>query len=190
MRTLYLVRHAHFDIDADPADGLEGGLTALGRRQARWTARRLAGYPVSALYHSDLRRAAETAQIIADALPGVPRHAAGVLRECVPAVSADMAEFFADVPPDEMTDGSAQAEAAFARFFKPSRGERHEVLVAHGNLIRYLVLRALGAPGALWMHMDIHQCGISIVQIAPDGQTQLLAHNDTGHIPPRWLTFT
>jgi broad specificity phosphatase PhoE len=189
MRTLYLVRHANFDVDAEPADGLEGSLTALGRRQARWTARRLAKFPIGALYYSDLRRAAETAQIIAEALPGVPVRAARVLRECMPAVSADMAEYFADVPADEMAAGTAQAEAAFARFFKPSRAERHEVLVAHGNLIRYLVLRALDAPGELWMHMDIYQCGISIVQIAPDGQTQLIAHNDTGHIPPRWLTY-
>jgi probable phosphoglycerate mutase len=44
------------------------GLTDAGRRQAQALAGDLAGEPVSALYASPLRRAAETAQILGDAL--------------------------------------------------------------------------------------------------------------------------
>ncbi|MBI5876368.1 MAG: histidine phosphatase family protein [Chloroflexi bacterium] len=189
MRTLYLVRHGNYIPEQDSPDDLANGLTALGRRQAKLAAKRLARLPIAAIHHSDLRRAAETAQIISAALPDVPCRATRMLRECLPGMPAGMDESFADVPADELADGVAQIDAVFARYFKPSRGERHEIIVAHGNLIRALVLRALGAPGELWMNLDIHQCGISIVQIVPTGEAQLLAHNDTGHLPPNLLTF-
>lgn len=188
MRTLYLVRHGNYN-NEEETDSLEGGLTPLGRRQAKLAAKRLARLPIAAIHHSDLRRAAETAEIIGEALPGVSRRAARVLRECLPGAPTGASGYFDDVPAEDLEAGVAQVAAAFARFFKPARGERSEVLVAHGNLIRALVLSSLGAPVGLWLNMDIHQCGISIVQIVDGGEAQLMAHNDTGHLPPHMLTF-
>ena len=37
--------------------------------------------------------------------------------------------------------------------------------------------------------MDTHNCGISTIQIQPDGACLLIAFNDTGHLPRHLLTF-
>ena len=79
---------------------------------------------------------------------------------------------------------------AFAKYFRPARGgDRHEIIAAHGNLIRYFALRALGATPGLWTQTDIRNCGLSEIHIESDGVTMLIALNDTGHIPRRWLTY-
>lgn len=37
---------------------------------------------------------------------------------------------------------------AFAKYFKTTRGkDRHEIIVSHGNLIRYLAARVLAESG-------------------------------------------
>jgi hypothetical protein len=50
-------------------------------------------------------------------------------------------------------------------------------------------LRALGATPGLWTQTDIRNCGLSEIHIESDGVTMLIALNDTGHIPRRWLTY-
>ncbi|MDJ0961309.1 MAG: histidine phosphatase family protein [Acidimicrobiia bacterium] len=69
MRTIHLIRHGevHNPRHVVYAD-LDGfGLSDLGRRQARATAERLTDADVSAIVHSPLQRAAETAREIAAA---------------------------------------------------------------------------------------------------------------------------
>lgn len=69
---LYLVRHG----EQDPASGhaADGSLSQLGRKQADRLGRRLCTVPFSAVHHSPLARAAQTADIVARHLPHVPRH--------------------------------------------------------------------------------------------------------------------
>ena len=85
MRELILVRHGE---PTHPRDGLTGGwtdsgLTGLGRRQAQATGRRvselLSDGPFD-FYSSDLRRARETAEFVAESLCVAPRLRPG-LRE-------------------------------------------------------------------------------------------------------------
>jgi broad specificity phosphatase PhoE len=82
-------------------------------------------------------------------------------------------------------------DAAFARYFKrPRSGERHELLVAHGNIIRYFVRRALGDPIAKWLRMNITQCGLTVIVVGPRrGRVVLMSFNDVGHLPPKMRTF-
>jgi probable phosphoglycerate mutase len=67
---LVLVRHGQTDWNSEGRyQGQAGpGLNDAGREQARSTARELASMHINALYTSDLRRALETAHIIADTL--------------------------------------------------------------------------------------------------------------------------
>ena len=188
-RIIYLVRHGQTG-KGDPPDGLGNGLTPLGRRQARRTALRLSGLPVHAIHYSTLRRAAETAHIIAEQFPGVPLRPSRLLWECIPGLPATVRKDYPDISRREAERDWQRTGRAFAKYFRPARGgDRHEIIVAHGNLIRYFALRALGATPGLWTQTDIRNCGLSEIHIESDGVTMLIALNDTGHIPRRWLTY-
>jgi broad specificity phosphatase PhoE len=50
----------------------DGPLSPAGQEQAQLTGRRLKDVPFSAVYHGLLPRAAQTAELIAASLPGVP----------------------------------------------------------------------------------------------------------------------
>jgi broad specificity phosphatase PhoE len=168
---------------------LGGGLTALGKQQAKRLAQRLRTFPANMIHHSTLRRAVETTRIIARALPDVPLRPARVLQECIPCVPLEFADHFANVSPEALERDGRQAQRALARYFVPARSERHGIIVSHGNLIRYFVCTALGAPVESWANADINQCGLSIVRVEPDGRRKLLTFNDTGHLPDHMLTF-
>jgi serine/threonine-protein phosphatase PGAM5 len=196
-RTIYIVRHAQTDVRNPFPDRLGFGLTALGQQQARLTAERLSGLPVRIIHHSSLRRAAETARILSERLPGAPLCHSRLLWECIPRLPAWGREFFTNLPPEVLQRGQRQAELAFAKFFYPAPAFRPhdgqdpgcEVVVCHGNLLRYFVLRALGAPPELWTNTDTYNCCLSEVTVGDDGRLVMLAHNDIGHIPPKMRTF-
>lgn len=188
-RILYLVRHGNFDVEARPGDGLGGGLTVLGRRQARLTAKRLSQLPIDVIYHSDLRRAAETATLIAEQLPDVPLRPSRLLRECIPGLPHVFAEYFQDCPPEQLERERQQAERAYQKFFKLNRrGERREVLVCHGNIIRYFLSRVMQAPASIWTGMDVRQGSVSEVELQAAWQ-RVNALSDVGHLPPELWTF-
>lgn len=70
MGKIFLIRHGQ---DKDNAQNILNGrrdesLTELGRSQAQKTAEKLRAYPISVIYSSPLKRAFETAQIIAKEL--------------------------------------------------------------------------------------------------------------------------
>jgi len=189
IRILHLIRHGQQDSQNSSGDKLGGRLTALGRKQAELTARRLSQLPISVIHHSDLRRAVETAEIIARKLPGVPLRQSRQLRECIPNVPAAFGGHFANVSKEELVRGHEQAKNAFMRYFKPARGgERHEIVVCHGNLIRYFVCCVLQASPDAWANMDIYNCGISEVKIEPN-KMMLVCHNDAGHLPDALKTY-
>jgi broad specificity phosphatase PhoE len=85
IKTLYLVRHGQYHTEKGAAK--HGKLTALGRRQAKRAGKRLASIDLHVMHHSDMVRAAETAQIIASALGTViPIRSSQLLREGVPTL--------------------------------------------------------------------------------------------------------
>ncbi|MCX6064401.1 MAG: phosphoglycerate mutase family protein, partial [Chloroflexi bacterium] len=85
-RHLYLVRHGQSEPGGSAADALGPGLTVLGWKQAHQTARRLASLKVDVIHTSSLRRAMETAQVLAVEHPDLPIRPAQLLWECVPFI--------------------------------------------------------------------------------------------------------
>jgi serine/threonine-protein phosphatase PGAM5 len=189
-RTLYLVRHGLYDQD-DPRDEAVGkGLTDAGRAQARMTGARLAalGVPFDTLWASPFTRARETAEIIAQSLSGLTPRLAPDLAECTPTTRRQ--DIMADLAPGEAEACVAQLERAFARFFVPSpAGDRHELLVCHGNVIRWLWCRALGVETAAWLGMAIANCSITVIQVKPDGACKLYVFGDAAHLPVELQTY-
>jgi probable phosphoglycerate mutase len=160
------------------------GLTHAGVAQAMFTARRCRSLPITAIYSSSMRRAADTASIIARGLPAVPLRRTRLLWECIPHVPRNVAHLAPYVSSDKVARHREQAERAFDRFFKRARRvDKHEILVCHGVIIRYFVCRVLRLDPQDWVNMDMSNCGISRVLILPTGRTVLINHNDVGHLP-------
>jgi serine/threonine-protein phosphatase PGAM5 len=187
-KTIYLVRHGQQRAEPPARTRFGNPLTAAGVRQARYTARRLAPCPVSAIFFSTLHRAAETAGIIAQAFPGVRARSSRGLWECIPCVPASRADDFAGLGQRQRDWGVRHAARAFERHFRPARRDSCEVIVCHGNLIRYLACRALGVEPEAWINMGSDNCGVTEIVVRADGATRLVSYNDVGHIPPRWRT--
>ena len=186
-RHLYLVRHGA----ADPF----GELTTTGVRQAHLLGDRLARLPIDAVWHSPLPRAARTAEILGEHLPGVPVTEAAELVDHVPHVPANpppaWAGFFDGYDAAEAAAGARLAEALVDRFGRPAPSETHEVLVTHAYQVAWLVRHALDAPPDRWLAMSCGNTALTVVQHRTGTPAALLLYNDMGHLPAdlRWTGF-
>jgi probable phosphoglycerate mutase len=153
--TFVLARHGETDWNregrwqghADPP------LNETGRRQARELADRLADMPLDAIYSSDLRRAFETAEIVAARKGMAPQPVASLREVDVGSWSgltrAEIAERF---PGMDTHDGETREEHGrrlrdeLRRLLAAHPGGR-VLLVTHGGSLRH-ILRAVGSPRA------------------------------------------
>lgn len=188
-RTFYLVRHGEYDA-ADPRDARVGKpLAAIGVAQSRLLGARLAALHLrfAAFRASPLTRARQTAELLAEDLPGAALEIDPNLEECTPPTRRR--EVIADETPEALAACRAQLERLFADWFRPApEGERHDLLVAHGNVIRYLVTRALGVDPTAWLEMSIGNTSLTVIRVEPDGRFKVLAVGDVGHLPPSLVT--
>ena len=189
VHTFYLIRHGTYlpDPKASPEPG--PGLTPLGLAQARLAGARLASLPVrfNAITSSTLTRAQQTAVEIRAALPQVPGSASSLLSECTPPSTA---------PAPDAAASAAQAackqrfDAAFEKLIVPAKdGDRHDVFVCHGNVIRYFVTKALGIDTRLYANFGISNASLTILRVRADGSMQVMAVGDAGHIPPNLQSY-
>jgi len=145
--------------------------------------------PATAIHCSTMKRAEETAEIIAREHRDLPLVRARILRECVPGLPPALRKG-SGVSAEMIRRGKDQADRAYRRYFKRSTGrERCDVLVCHGNLIRYLVCRALALGAYAWCSLGSAHCGITVIRIMADGELVLDAYNDTGHLPEKLRTI-
>jgi serine/threonine-protein phosphatase PGAM5 len=191
-RFLYLVRHGA----ADPHDG---PLSEAGQEQARLTGQRLSGVPFSAIYHGPLPRAAQTAELIAAWLPGVPVSVCDLAGDYLPSdpdpagLPPGFAGFITGLPAAERAEGPPVAVAALERFARADSepGDTYELVVTHNFLIGWLVSQALGAPTWRWMGLNQMNCAVSVIAYLAEAPASLIIFNDAGHLPPalRWTGF-
>jgi len=182
-RTIYLVRHGQHEPKNSETDELGPGLTPVGVKQAKLTAQRFTSVPVHAIHASKLRRAAETAAIIGEQFPDLPIHKTSKLVERVPALPPEVARAHG-CSPEHVAEQTRLAEKAFQKRFTSSHGgDKHEIVVCHGNLIRYFVCRVLQVRPEAWVNMDIYNCGVTEVLVRSNGTMLLVSHGDIGHLP-------
>jgi serine/threonine-protein phosphatase PGAM5 len=177
-RTLILVRHGQYHTDRD--DDRYGQLTPLGVKQVTRVAKRLAELPIDLIHVSTMQRARATAKLIGAMLPDVPQRHTQLLWEGFPtAIKGLTREQRQWVPVHR-----ARMERAFSRYFRPAGSrDRMELLVCHGNVIRFLMRRALDDPPHKWLRGDVMHTGLCMVAIRTNGRTILLGFNDVGHLP-------
>jgi serine/threonine-protein phosphatase PGAM5 len=175
-RTLVLLRHGEFALQS-------GSLTRLGRIQAAKAGQRLRHLPVTEIYCSTLKRAHETALIVARHHRGRAPVRSHLLRECLPTMPRSHRKEFPTVTDEMIVRGRDRADRAFRRYFRRP-GHRHacELLVCHGNVIRYLVGRAIGLRQHGWHGLGTSHCGITVIRILRTGACELQRYNDTGHL--------
>ncbi|MBL8510680.1 MAG: histidine phosphatase family protein [Betaproteobacteria bacterium] len=190
-RTIYLIRHGAYDTQSPYDPDVSNGLVSLGIAQARLTAARLAGMPVTfdALIASNMKRARETAQVMNSSLPALKLQLSPLLRECFPkmADSERMQRMMkaGDAKAADFDACEAQLKKAFQTYFVPAEDrERHDVLVCHGNVIRYLTLKAIGVDTGMWLNMSVAHTSLTVIRIAPNGTYKVLSVGDVGHLPP------
>jgi serine/threonine-protein phosphatase PGAM5 len=185
---LYLVRHG----EQDQASGhaADGGLSQVGREQADRLGRRLREVPFSAVHHSPLARATQTADVIASHLPQVPRHACDLVADRTPIPSAGQRERYPGrwlawldgVPDDERDEDATALQAAVGHFGVTGDHDRYELLITHNFVIGWFVRHVLDAPLWRWIGLNQANCAITIVQWDPDRPPALVSFNDTGHL--------
>jgi len=206
-RVIVMVRHGQYNLEGKVDE--ERYLTDLGRKQAEKTGERLAllykDYtatqdengnivkPRISLIKSTMTRATQTGDIVHSHFPGVDIRPCDMLREGGPCCPEPPVDFW-NPEPFEFFEEGARIEAAFRKYFHradPSQTETSvDILVCHGNVIRYCVCRALQLDPAAWLRMSVANGSITVFSISPSGRVKITTVGDAGHMPPDMISFT
>jgi serine/threonine-protein phosphatase PGAM5 len=181
--TIYLVRHGAYDQDAKVDAEVGGHLTPLGIAEARLIAARLKGLPLNfdSITSSTMARARETAEIVREASPEDEFRQSSDLSECTPPASRSLE----GESSDEQAACAKRLDRVFDERFRPAAtSNRNDLIVAHGNVIRYLVTKALGVDTRAWPGFSIAHGSLTVIRIRPDGTMSVISVGDIGHIPP------
>lgn len=199
---VYLVRHGEsvwngqqrIQGQADPA------LSARGHRQARAVARRLRAIPLDRLLASPLRRARQTAEMIArsthrriETVPAFAEIALGAWEGLTPATvdrryRGGYRRWLA-APSATRVPGAEAIPAfrrrvlrAFHRLIAESDGARHLCLVTHGGVITAILAEAWRADfDRLLIRLRLDNTGLTVVE-ATARWRYVTAVNDTAHL--------
>ena len=189
VRTIVLVRHGHYAPDPAADAKLGPALTDLGIAQAHLVGARLAGLPqkFDTVYASPMTRAQQTAKVIVGDLDDAPIETIADLAECTPPTRHK--DITAAMKPEELSDCAKQLDRLFTARFKPASGAPvQELLVCHGNVIRYLITKALAVDTEAWLEMSVGHVSMTTIRVEADGSTKVIAIGDVGHVPPNLRT--
>lgn len=168
---------------------------------------------IDAVHVSDLTRARQTAELLLEAFPEDVRSKMTImapdplLREKFPCDPEP------PYPKRAKPKHMMASEQAFENYFyrpqvpSPSGAEpdgsggggggesiaevkRLELLVGHGNMIRYFVCRGLQLPPEAWLRLAIPHCSITLLTINGHGEVKLTAYGTFTHFPPHMQTIS
>ena len=200
MRVIF-VRHGEtvFNIESRYQGHLDAELSELGRLQSQRVAERLKTEPIAAVYSSDLSRAGDTAQDIAD-FHSLKVQIDESLRECafgeweglsVKEIAQKYPDLYQNYLKDSVTYRAPEGErleSVQARVTQMVRRieKRHPndtvVIVTHGGPIRAFFCHALGAPLQTFRKINLANCSITTFSRDRDGNWFLEVLNDSRHL--------
>lgn len=188
-KEIILVRHGNYLPDSTVDEKIGPHLSPIGVAQARLAGARLHGEraKLDGLHVSPMQRARDTAAAIGAEFPGRAFDVVDDLAECTPPTRR--AEIMKNERPADAAACKARLDRVFANRFTPAQGgERTELFVCHGNVIRYLVTRAMGVDTAAWLEMSVGHASITRIRIEADGRFKVISVGDVGHIPANLRT--
>ena len=144
---------------------------------------------ITSIQASAMTRARQTAALIAPRFPDLELQIHRDIRECT--MTTRRADIMAELEPGEAEECEEKLEGAWRRIFRTASGDADEfdIVVCHGNVIRWFVTRVLGVDPHAWLGMSIANCSLTVVQVRADGSTKLIAFADSGHIPYEMTTY-
>lgn len=204
---LYLVRHGETEYNRRgivQGGGIDSCLNDTGEAQAEALAGRLAGASVDAVYASTLRRAKQTAEIVAGPhepvsktfLRDLEEMAWGVFEgdapsperdEAMAAVKADWRDGDYDRPiegGESIREVQIRARRALEHIVTREAG-RTVVVVAHGRYLRVLLATILPSYGLEDMHRLDHKNTCVNWVVYRGGQFEAKVLNCTSHLPAK-----
>ena len=97
----------------------------------------------------------------------------------------------ADRPQSQEDDDSGESDAATANEeLKPHPKHEFEIIVCHGNVIRYMTCRALQIPPEAWLRLCTFNCSLTYLTIRPTGSVSCRMLGDIGHLGLANSTFS
>ena len=181
-RRVYLIRHAQED--AEKRDGeLQGPLTDLG---AVRHAEPQDDLPAPDRQHS-LERSPPGSSDRKNHRPPIPGSPGGGKLAPPRVRSFDSAgpgvrpAVLPHRPGHDSADARADRPGLRCWALAPSLPS-HDIIVTHGNLIRALVVRLLGADEHAWIDMECRNCSLTTIDAYGDGRRVLVGFNDVGHL--------
>ncbi len=183
-RRIWLVRHGLTQWNSEQrfCGHSDIPVSAEGRRQAQWLARRLSAERIAAVYSSDLLRAQRTAEIIAHP-HALQVNATAIWRELsfgdwegltygqIEQHSGRQPEFFRDpvhfAPPggETLMDLVRRVQQAFMQLVEEQEGSI--ILVSHGGPLRALLCSLLAMPLEHQWQLRLDHGSLSALDVLP-----------------------
>jgi len=197
--TILLIRHGQTDYNlARRWQGhLDIPLNDTGRRQAHLLAIRLSKVPIQAVYTSDLARARETAELVAQLHDLAPianiafreRYAGQFQGLTFEELTNNHAETWRRVRLENATPPGGEslfqvAERAIPAYQAIVEGHKDQyvVIVSHGGTLNLLIAFILGLPWGQPARISLRgNTGLSIIEVDESG-SRLTTLNDTNHL--------
>ena len=198
--SLILVRHGQTDwnVNGRYMGWTDEALNEEGLRQAERVARRLAGWPISAVYSSPLKRAVRTADIVArphsvavQTIEGLGEMRLGAWEGMfagdIAAKYPELWKTWRTNPGDfRMPGGESLGEVrervvrAFDRIMDDSE-DSMVLAVTHDAVVKLLVAHCLGVSADIYRRLEVGNASITVME--RDGEKRRLrVLNDTGHL--------
>jgi phosphoserine phosphatase len=181
-------------------------LSEEGRRQAERLGRRLHGLPLEAFYSSDLKRAFETAEVLASATGMNPEPMRALreiyLGEWEGLQTEELAQRYPEAwrtwsaePDWDLVpggEGAARFESRVAAAVDELFARHHEgdvLVVTHGGVIQTALGGVLGRPSRGLFVFKIQNASITLLE-KRNGRLVIAGVNDTGRLVPSRIADT
>ncbi|CAF0732449.1 unnamed protein product [Didymodactylos carnosus] len=189
-RHIYLIRHGQYTTRVDHED--KKHLTALGNEQAVLVGKALldSNIKFTRFVQSGLIRAIQTANHVNEYLKFDKIEQDPNLNEGLPYIPDPPGRIVEEIAKGNIEVETARLETAFHTYFhRPLTNQTedsHEIIVCHGNVIRYFVCRALQIPADAWLRFNLYHCSITHLMLGSNGRVVCLSmYNGIGLNTPR-----